>query len=216
MLPFLAFRSHLNKVILIIIASDFLVTTGATLLAPIFALFITGQIQGGSVRAVGFAIAIYWAVKSVLQLPIARFIDKNRGEADDYYSMIGGLFLGSIVIALYFFAARVWHVYALQALLGVTDAFLIPPFYAVFTRHIDKGNEGFEWSLRSSVSFGGGSALGGALGGILLAIVGFRNIFLLAAALYFLSAIILTLLRPYIIPRTSLPVERTLIEQKRI
>ena len=216
MLPFFAFRAHLNKIIFIIICSDFLLTVGATLLAPIFALFITQQVQGGSARTVGFAIAIYWITKSVLQLPIAKVIDKNHGERDDYYSMVGGLFFASFVIAAYFFATHIWHVYALQALLGVADAFLLPPFYAVFTRHIDPGREGFEWSLRSSISFGGGSAVGGAMGGLLLALVGFGNIFLLASTFYFMSGIILLSLHPYIIPKTKNPVERILVEQKRI
>ena len=210
------FFPSLNKVILVIIASDFLLTVGATLLAPIFALFITQQVNGGSAKVVGFAIAIYWIVKSLLQLPIARFIDRNHGETDDFYSMIGGLLFASLITAAYFFAYEVWHIYTLQALLGVADAFLLPPFYAVFTRHIDPGREGFEWSLRSSLSFGGGSAIGGALGGALLAIVGFRNIFLLAALLYFSSSIILFSLRRYIIPKTSRPVGRILIEHKRV
>ncbi|TSC78190.1 MAG: hypothetical protein G01um101429_878 [Parcubacteria group bacterium Gr01-1014_29] len=216
MLPFLTFRTHLNKVISIIIVSDFLVTTSGALLAPIFALFITQQIYGGSAEVVGFAIAIYWIVKSILQLFTARFIDKNHGELDDHYFMVGGLLLSGFVIGGYFFASEVWHVYILQALLGIGDSLLVPPFYAVFTRHVDKGNEGFEWSLRSSLSFGGGSALGGALGGILLAIAGFRNIFLLASILYFLSAIILIFLRPYVIPKTPKLVDRILAEQKRI
>ena len=206
-----------NKVIAIIIAGDFMVTTGSSLLSPIFALFVTSQITGGSAQAVGFAIAIYWITKSVLQLPIARYLDRNHGEVDDYHFMICGLLADAAVLCgYYFFASAVWHVYLLQGLLGVADSFLLPPFYAIFTRHIDKGSEGFEWSVRSSLSFGGGAALGGALGGILLGIVGFRKIFLIAALFNILSVIALSFMGPYIMPRTRKPVRRIPLENKKI
>lgn len=207
----------INKVIGIIIASDFMVTTGSALLSPIFALFVTNQVTGGSAKAVGFAIAIYWIVKSILQLPIARYLDRNHGEVDDYYFMIFGLAADAAVLcAYYFFAAAVWHVYLLQALLGVADSFLLPPFYAIFTRHIDHGSEGFEWSVRSSFSFGGGAALGGALGGILVGIVGFHKVFLVAAFFNILSVATLLFMRPYILPKTHKPVRRIPLEHKKI
>ena len=206
-----------NKVIAIIIASDFMVTTASSLLSPIFALFITSRITGGSAQTVGFAIAIYWTTKSVLQLPIARYLDRNHGEMDDYYFMIFGLLADSLFFCgYYFFASAVWHVFLLQGLLGVADAFLVPPFYAIFTRHIDPGSEGFEWAVRSSLSFGGGAALGGALGGVLLGVVGFRNIFLIAALFNILSVIALLFMRPYIMPNTPKPVQRIPLENKKI
>lgn len=206
-----------NKVITIIIISNFMVTTGSALLSPIFALFVTEQVSGGSAKAVGFAIAIYWIVKSILQLPIARYLDRNHGEVDDYYFMIFGLVANSAVLcAYYFFATTVGHVYLLQGLLGVADAFLLPPFYAIFTRHIDHGSEGFEWSIHSSLSFGGGAALGGALGGILVGIIGFHNVFLVAALFNMFSVTTLFFMRPYILPKTSKPVRRIPLEHKKI
>lgn len=205
-----------NRVIPIIIVSDFLLTMSASLLAPVFALFVTQTISGGRVEVVGFAIAIYWIVKSVLQLPIASYLDRNHGEVDDYYFMIAGLMFGSLIMLSYYFVTKTWHIYLLQALQGVGDAFLLPPFYAIFTRHIDPGNEGFEWSLRSSFSFGGGAALGGALGGLLLAAIGFRKIFLVSSVFYVASAAVLLLMKPYIIPRTPKTVGRIPLEQKKI
>lgn len=205
-----------NAVISFIILSDFVLTASATLISPLFALFVTGQIAGGTAKVVGFSMAIYWIIKSSVQLPVAKFLDRNHGEIDDYYFMLSGILLGSVVIGSYYFATQAWHIYLLQGLFGVADAFLVPPFYAIFTRHIDKGSEGFEWSLRSSFSFGGGAALGGALSGILLAMVGFKNIFLLASLFYAVSALILLLLKPYIQPKVPKTVKRALVEHKRI
>ena len=70
----------LNQVILVIVMAYFVLTAAAGFLPPLYALFITTQIAGASVASVGLAITIYWITKSVLQLFVARFIDRNRGE----------------------------------------------------------------------------------------------------------------------------------------
>ncbi len=204
-----------NQVILLIVIADFVLITAFGFLPPIFAVFVTQQVVGGSVAVVGFAATIYWTTKSILQLFVARFIDKNHGEIDDFYFMIAGGFLNSALIALYFFAQEAWHVYFLQFFIGIGDAMLVPPFYAIFTRHIDKGREGFEWSLYSSFSLGAGSALGGALGGILATVVGFRPLFLLAGAVSFIATVMLVFLKPYIRPKVPPDGVRIFIEKKR-
>ena len=205
----------INSVILIIIISEFILITAFGFLPPIFAVFVTEQIVGGTVAVVGFALTIYWVTKSVLQLFVARYIDKNHGEIDDFYFYVAGGLMNSVVISLYYFASSAWHVYALNFLIGVGDAMLVPPFYAIFTRHIDKGQEGFLWSLFSSFSLGAGSALGGAVGGLLAVAVGFRIIFPLIGFLTFISTVILLFLRPYIKPKVPQTVERIFIDRKR-
>lgn len=196
-----AFLLKINQVVLVIILAEFLLFTAFGFLAPILAIFVTGQIAGGTVAVVGFALMIYWSVKSILQLFIARYIDRNHGEIDDFYFFISGVFANAILVSLYYFASSVWHIYALHFLIGVADAMLVPPLYAIFTRHIDKNQEGFEWSLFSSFSLGAGSALGGAIGGLLGAVIGFRAVFLVAGILTLISGITLLFLRPFIKPR---------------
>ena len=148
---------------------------------------------------------------------MARRIYKNHGEIDDFYFFIAGGILNAIFVSLYYFASTVWHIYALHFLIGIADAMLVPPFYAIFTRHVDKGREGFEWSLYSSFSLGAGYALGGAVGGLLATLVGFRVVFLLTGFLTFLFSIMLLFLRPYIRPKVAEEVQRILIDgSKRI
>ena len=196
----------INQIILIIIVAEFVLVTAFGFLSPIFAVFVTEQIRNGTVKVVGFALTIYWVTKSIIQLFVARYLDKNHGEVDDFYFLITGALLNALWVSLYYFAQETWHVYTLHFMVGISDAMLVPPFYGIFTRHIDKGQEGFEWSLYSSFSLGAGSALGGALGGILAAAAGFRIIFPIVGLLTFISAIMLIFLRPYIIPRhTRLP-----------
>lgn len=205
----------LNQVILVIILAQFVFTVAANLSVPFFALFVVQDI-GAAAAAVGFASAVYWVVKSVLQLPIARWIDRNHGEIDDYYSLLIGLTITITGLFLFYFARELWHIFAIQALIGIGDAFVVPPLYAIFSRHLDHGSEGFEWALQSSFSFGAGSALGGTLSGILVSTLGIRPLFLINATLMLIGLVILLFLKPYIRPKVPVPVGRVFIEQKRV
>lgn len=207
---------QINQVILVIVTAEFILTTGVSLLAPFFAVFITQQIIGGSVAVFGFAITLYWITKSTLQLLVAKYIDRNHGEIDDFYFLLAGGFLNAILISLYFWATHAWHIYALHFLIGIADAMLAPPFYAIFTRHVDKGKEGFEWSLYSSFSLGAGTALGSALGGILATIAGFRVVFLFTGVLTFIFSTMLFFLRPYIRPKVPQDAIRIPVDRKRM
>ncbi len=205
----------LNQVILIIIFTDFMITTAAGLVIPVMALFVVG-IPGATISTVGFAISLYWIVKSILQIPIARWLDRNYGEIDDYYAMLIGISIVTVGAFLYYFATAVWHIYALQVLIALGDSFATPPFYAIFTRHIDKNNEGFEWALRSSFSFGMGSAIGGALSAVLVGVIGVRALFLVNGAFMFLGLIIMFFLKPYILPKAPSVGQGIIMEQKRL
>lgn len=206
----------INQVILIIIFAQFIFTMAANLSVPLFAIFVTSEL-GAAATMVGFASAIYWAVKSIIQLPIAKWIDKNHGEIDDYYSLLFGLCISTAGIFLLYFSKNIWHIFAVQFFIAIGDAFAVPPLYAIFTRHIDKDAEGFEWTLQSSFSLGAGSAIGGALSGILAALIGIRSTYLLNGTLMFAGLIILFFLKPYIRPRAEIPVERGVyLEQKRV
>lgn len=203
----------LNQMILVIVMAYFVLTAAAGFLPPIYAVFITTQIAGATVASVGLAVTIYWATKSVLQLFVARFIDKNHGEIDDFYFMIAGGLLNAVFISLYYFAANIAHVYLLQFFIGVADAMVVPPFFAIFTRHIDKGKEAFEWALFSSFSVGAGLALGAMLGGVLGATIGFRAVFPMVGILTFIATIMLIFLKPYILPKVPASTSRIFIEK---
>src|SRR3989344_1017309 len=84
---------RINRVIKTFIVSDFFVQSGFSVFAPIFAIFVTKQIANGSLEVVGFAAAISQIVKVTFQIPVARILDKNHGEYDDFYSLITGSLL---------------------------------------------------------------------------------------------------------------------------
>ena len=169
---------RINHVVKTLVVSDFFINSGFAVFGPVFAVFVTKQITGGSLEVIGFAAAIFQIFKSGLQIPIARYLDKNHGEYDDYYSMIFGTSLIAIVPFLYLFASQAIHIYLIQALYGIGAAFAIPPWYAIFTRHVDKMRENVEWSM-DSIAIGIGGATMAATGGILAQKFGFQTVFIL-------------------------------------
>lgn len=183
------FRS-INKIIKVLIANDLALNAGWGFLAPVFAIFIVQNIKGGSVEVAGFSAMIYWLLKSFLQIPIGKYLDKNHGEKDDFYFMVLGIFLAGLVPFGFLVASLPWHIYALQALHALGMALVIPPWAAIFTRHIDKGQEAFEWGL-DSTSLGFGAGIAGAIGGLLVAKAGFQIVFVLVGSLTILAAILL-------------------------
>lgn len=187
--------SKINKVVMTMVYSDFLMVWGAGFLSPIFAVFIVKDIEGGSLAVIGFAVAIFWIVKSLVQIPVSLYADRIRGELDDYWLMIIGSFASAIVPLLYFsFAAHVWHIYLIQVINGVANGLYVPTWLAIFTRHIDKHKESTEWMIHSNL-IGLGFAVSAALGGVLADKFGFRVVFILVSAALFLGTIVLMLVR---------------------
>lgn len=179
---------RINHVVKTLVVSDFFINAGFGIFAPIFAVFVTEQISEGSLQVIGFAAALTQIFKVTLQIPIAKYLDRNHGEYDDFYSMIIGSFLISAVPFLYLFASLPSHVYINSAIYGIGLSFLVPPWYAIFTRHIDKMRENIEWST-DSVAIGIASAGTAALGGILASKFGFQSVFVLGGLLAIFGAI---------------------------
>ena len=205
----------LNQVILVIVFAQFVFTMAASLNMPLFAAFVLQDI-GAAISVVGFASAIYWAAKSIIQLPIARWLDRNHGEIDDFYSLLAGIEISTIGVFLFYFSRQTWHIYAIQGLIALGDALAVPPLFGIFIRHIDPGSEGFEYTLQSSFSFGAGGALGGAFSGILAGIIGIRALYLVNGVLMTIGLIILFFLKPYIRPKVPSTAGRVFLEQKRV
>ena len=185
---------NINKVIKILIASDFLLQSGWGLIGPIFAIFLTKQIQGGDLKMVGFVAAAYWLTKSIIQPFIASWLDKNHGEKDDFIFLVVGMYIANLIPLGYIFATQPWHIFGLEFIRALAMACVTPTWAAIFTRHIDKGREAFSWSMESTgIGFAAGFA--GASGAWLAAVFGFEIVFLLVALFGILSSSLLLIVR---------------------
>ncbi|NIT03655.1 MFS transporter [Candidatus Saccharibacteria bacterium] len=171
-----------NRIIEFLTLSDILVLSGWGLVTPIIAVFFTEQVEGGSVALAGLASAVYFLVKSFVQIPIARYIDLKRGEWDDYWIMIAGSLLITTSAFLYILVKYPWQVMVVQAIYGIGGALSYPSWLAIFTRHVDRHEEGLEWSLYYTAT-DLGSALAGAIGGLMAATFGYNLVFAVAGVM---------------------------------
>lgn len=184
----------MNRVIKILIASDFFLQSGWGMIGPIFAIFLTNQIVGGSLKMVGLVAAVYWLTKSMAQPFIAHQLDKNHGEIDDFRFLVIGMYAANLMPLGYIFSSQPWHIFALEFIRGLAMACVIPTWAGIFTRHIDKGREAFSWSLEST-GIGFAAGIAGAAGAWLASIFGFQIVFILVSAFGLLASSSLLLIR---------------------
>lgn len=197
----------INKIIRTLITSDIALSAGWGFIGPVFAIFIVQNIVFNNIaqaaEVAGFASLTYWILKSCLQIPIGRYLDKNHGEQDDFWFMFVGTFFSAFVPLIFMISLKPLHIYLAQCVQAVAMAMVIPSWSAIFTRHIDKGEEAYEWGLRST-GLGFGSGIAGAAGGIIVAVFGFNIVFVLVSAFTFISAFLLLLIRKDVVPHDKI------------
>lgn len=190
----------INRTIRILILSDFLLQSAWGFIGPIFALFVTQEVEGGSLAIIGFITATYWLVKSLAQPFISHFLDRTKGEKDDFLFLTQGLVVANLVPLGYLFSTQVWQIFLLEAIRGLAMACVVPTWAAFFTRYINKGWEAFSWGIQSTVV---GLAIGfaGAVGGTLACFLGFKIVFILVSLFGLLSSVSLFLVRREILEK---------------
>jgi len=186
-------QTKINKIIRVLIISDIFFNAGWGLIGPIFAIYLLNNIEGGSAQVAGFSTAVYWIVKSILQVPLAKYLDKNHGERDDFLFMVCGLFLAGLVPFGYLAAYLPVHIYILQVIFAIGMAMTAPAWYAIFTRHIDKGREAYEWSIYSTM-FGFSVGISGAIGGMIAEKIGFEIVYIFVGIFNIISSLLLLLI----------------------
>lgn len=180
----------MNPVIKVLTISDFLIISGFGLITPVFAVFVTDTITGGTLAVVGIAAAIYLLARSIGQIPVGAIIDRIRGERDDFWAMFIGSIVFSIVPLFYLIITTPFHLYLVQLLFGLSTAAVLPPWMAIFIRHIDKKHEGLEWGIyQTLIDLGGAGAA--SLGGFLAFQFGFSYLFVLVSIASFIGSFFL-------------------------
>ncbi len=204
---------NINPIVKIFVIADFFYNAAFASFAPVFAIFITGQIVGGSASVAGFATATFWVVKSIFQLPVARFLDRTDGEKDDFWAMWAGYFFTGFIPLAYIFVNEPWHLYVIQGVYGFLMAWLVPAWYSIFTRHVDKWRISFEWSLESVFSVGMATAGAAALGGYLVDKFGFELLFLISGLTAIGASFLVLLVKKHLISGRG-PQERVSPEKR--
>ncbi|HWA51662.1 MAG TPA: MFS transporter [Patescibacteria group bacterium] len=180
----------LNKIIYILVFSDFILISSYGLIAPFFAIFLTKNIIGGTLVVVGLSDSIYLATKSLIQIPLGILIDKTKGEKIDFWFLFFGSLLMSLSLFLYVIAKTPLHIYIISLLYGIGSGAAYPAWTGIFTRNMVGDKESFAWSL-SATLWQLGSAAAALIGGVLAESLGFANLFIVVGALSLIGTFIL-------------------------
>ena len=191
------FLADINAVIRFLILSELVLSGAAGLLGPIFAIFISDFIAGSNEAVIGIAAGLYLISKSILQIPIAEFIDRVKGEKDDFFFMFTFTLLIALMPISYLFINTPMQLYIVQGLTGLFAAFTFPSFMAIFTRHIDKEKEGTEWGIYFTLN-DIASAILAVVGGYIAATFGFHILISIVVALSIIGALMLLFAKPYL------------------
>ena len=186
----------INKAVQILLMYLFFINMAESLFGPIIAVFVLENIGGATLQTVGFALAFYAIVKSVVQVPVARFLDSHDGERDDFYVLMAGAALEVLYPFAFLIISETWHLYILEAMVGLSSGLLMAAYYSLFARHVDHGSEGFEWSLFSVWSLTVSGAFGAAVGGWFADQYGFRTLFFVSGSINLIVMLVLPMLYP--------------------
>lgn len=208
------FFKVINQFIFVMALADFVVVAAFGLISPILAVYLTGQISNGSLEVIGFSSMIFFLMTALFKMPIAKIIDKNSAEYDDYYVTLAGYFLLSFIPFMYIFVSEPIHLYVLEGIHGFATAMAYPGWMALFTRHVDKGKEGFSWSFYAT-SANIGAAIGAAIGGVVAERIGFHFLFIAVGIFSMIGTMCLLLNRKNIITKghVRVPVRKEIIKK---
>ena len=184
------------------VLSDLFFLAGWGLVQPIFSVFVIEKVAGATLITVGVAAAIYWILKSVLEIPIANHLDRIGGEKNSFVTLVCGLFLAAFSAFAFTWVREIWELYAVQAIYAIAFSFYVPSWYAIFSRHLDRGRVSFDWTLDSTMG-GMGAGVTGLLSGILANIFGFSTVFIIAGILSVIAAFIIMASPEIVLPKTT-------------
>jgi len=188
-----------NRLIKFFVAADLLFWSGWGLITPVFALFIIGRVAGATILTVGISSAIYWITKALFQMPVALYIDKHEGEKDDFHALVSGLILAGFASISFVLVTNVAELYSVVFLQALAFGLYTPAWSAIFSRHLDKKNYAFDWSI-DSTSVGIALGITAIVGSAVAEVFGFNVIFISASVLSFASAILLIFVPDLILP----------------
>lgn len=191
-----------GRVVKYLVLSDLFLLLGWGFIDPVFSIFIVERVAGATLVTVGIVTALYWIVKSALQIPISNYLDRKPGEKDDFMALVGALLLAGFSAIAFALVTRTWELYLIQSLHAVAFALYIPSWSSIFSRHLDRDRVSFDWSLDSTVA-GFASGVSGLVAGIMAAVWGFAAVFVIGGVFALISAFVLIMVPDLVLPKPT-------------
>ena len=162
----------LNRYIKILLYGGNIWYFGEGMLGPLFAVFT--ERVGGDILDISWAWATYLILAGVLYIVVGKITDKYDNAEK---TMVLGYALNALFTFSYIFVSTTWHLFVVQAGLGIAAAMATPTWDALYAKHEDRKHGGFQWGLA------GGEAqiitgIAIVVGGYIVSLVSFNALFL--------------------------------------
>ena len=193
---------RVGRIVKYFIFADLALLAGWGLVQPIFAIYLIDKIEGATLVTVGIASSVYWLLKSILQLPVAKYLDRHTGESDDFLALVIGLFIVAFSAVALIFIEKPWHLYIVQVIYAIGFSLYVPSWSGIFSRHLDKDKVSFDWSL-DSTAVGLAAGVSGVLGGVIAEAWGVPGIFAMAAGFSVGSALVVMAIPDLVFPKKT-------------
>lgn len=132
----------LNRNIKILLYGGNIWYLGEGMLGPLFAVFT--ERVGGDVLDITWAWALYLIVAGLLYIVVGKISDKYNNTEK---IMVMGYALNAIFTFGYLFVSVPWHLFVVQAGLGVAAAMATPTWDTLYAKHENRKHGGFQWGL---------------------------------------------------------------------
>ncbi len=176
-------RFLFNKALRVLLLTNAMVLVSGAMLIPIYALFV--EDIGGSLMDASLTGGIFALVAGITTLFAGRFADRIKR---DKLIVVYGYALSGLGFLLYNFVESILFLFAIQVLVGFSEAFYSPAFDKLYTKHVTIKKAGREWGAWESMNYFS-IAIGAFLGGLIVTFFGFNVLFTIMAFLCCLSAI---------------------------
>lgn len=182
---------HINYIVKAYIISEAFLWSAWDFIIPIFAIFITTSVVGGSIQTAAIGYSIYLVTRVVFELITGRVLAKSN-DRNKLIGAVLGMSLLTISYIGFIYSETILFIFLFYSVIGIGLGIASPAKNSLFSIHLDKNKEATEWSITDAVSFIC-MALATALGGFIAAMYGFDILFISAAIINMAATI------PYLI-----------------
>lgn len=177
--------SGINPVVKMIMLSDIFFWSAWYTVLPILSIFIVQEVPGATVETAAFGFSFYLLSRVAASLIGSKFSSHAR-DSRKIFMIIYAILILNIAYILMAFSRSVITIYMFYIIIGLGIGLASPIRATLFSAHLDKNKETFEWALLDSIILIG-IAVCSILSGIIIRDYGYATLFLLATFFNFLS-----------------------------
>lgn len=177
----------MNPLIKAFIISECFLWSGWNFIAPIFAIFVINNIQGGKIELAAAGYSIHLVFRVIFELILGKYLSQAKESKMLKMTILGILTMAAAYIG-FIFTNTISAFFLFYAIAGIGIGIASPAKGALFASHLDKDKESIEWGITDASAFLS-IALASALGGFIAGEYGFRVLFVISAILSTISVI---------------------------